>query len=57
MVNFVVYFNIIHLMRKPEFCICENKGPDQLRTSLAADQGRCFYCFDSIIPLICKSEI
>ena len=29
-------------MRKPAFCICENKGEDQLRSNCAADQRLCF---------------
>ena len=30
------------IMRKPAFCICENKGADQLRGSRVADQRLCF---------------
>ena len=29
-------------MRKPEFCLCENKGADQLRNNCEADQRLCF---------------
>ena len=29
-------------MRKPAFCICVNKGADQLGGSRAADQRLCF---------------
>ena len=29
-------------MRKPDFCICENKDADQLRGSRKADQRPCF---------------
>ena len=29
-------------MRKPTFCICENKGADQLRSYCEADQRLCF---------------
>ena len=39
-------------MRKPTFCICENKDADQ-RT----DQRHCFRNIDSTIPLLSKSEI
>ena len=35
-------------MRKPDFCICENKD---------ADQCLCFRYMDSTIPLLPKSEI
>ena len=32
-------------MRKPAFCICENKDADQLRGNREADQRLCFrYC-------------
>ena len=29
-------------MRKPAFCICENKDADQLRSNREADQQLCF---------------
>ena len=44
-------------MGKPAFCICENKGADQLRSNRAADQRLCFRYTDSTIPLLHKSEI
>ena len=44
-------------MRKPVFCICENKHADQLRSNCAADQRICFRFIDSKIPLLSKSEI
>ena len=44
-------------MRKPAFCICENKGADKLRCNCAADQRLCFSCIDSTFPLLHKSEI
>ena len=44
-------------MRKPAFCICENKDADQLRGNRKADQRPCFRCKDSTIPLLPKSEI
>ena len=43
-------------MRKPTFCICENKDADQLRNR-EADQRLCFRYMDSIITLLLKSEI
>ena len=30
------------VMRKPAFCICENKDADQLRGNREADQRLCF---------------
>ena len=43
--------------RKPTFCICENKDPDQLRGNREADRRLCFRYIDSTIPLLPKSEI
>ena len=39
-------------MRKPTICICENKGADQLRGNLEADQRLCFRYSDSTVPLL-----
>ena len=41
-------------MRKPAFCICENKETDQLRGNREADQRHCFRFIDSTIPLLSK---
>ena len=46
-----------HVMRKPDFCLCENKGADQLRSNCKVDQHLCFPNTDSTIPLLLKSEI
>ena len=43
-------------MRKPGFCICENKDADQLRSYCAAGQHLCFRYMDSAIPLLSKSK-
>ena len=46
------------VVRKPDFCICENKdadqlrGHDQLQGDGEADQGLCFRYIDSTIPLL-----
>ena len=45
------------VMRKPAFCMCENKDADQLRCNREADQRLCFRYKDSTIPLLPKSEI
>ena len=45
------------VMRKPAFCICENKDADQLRGNREADQRLCFRYTDSTIHLLPKSEI
>ena len=39
------------------FCICENKGADQLHSDCAADQHIIFSYIDSTISLLSKSEI
>ena len=44
-------------MRKPDFCQCEIKGTDQLRSNCKADQRLCFHYMDGAIPLLPKSEI
>ena len=44
-------------MRKPAFCIYENKDADQLRGNREADQRLSFRYKDSTIPLLPKSEI
>ena len=45
------------IMRKPAFCICENKDTDQLCGNRTADQRLCVRYIDSTIPLLSKSEI
>ena len=44
-------------MKKKDFCLCENKGADQLRSNCEADQRLSFRYMDSTIPLLLKSEI
>ena len=44
-------------MRKPDFCLCENKDADQLCSNCTADQRLCFHETDSTIPLLVESEI
>ena len=45
------------VVRKPAFCICENKDADQLPGNREADQRICFRYTDSTIPLLPKTEI
>ena len=45
------------VVRKPAFCICENKDVDQLRGFREADQRLCFRYTDSTISLLAESEI
>ena len=49
--------HLSRVMRKPAFCICENKDADQLRGNREADQRLCFNYIDSTIPLLSKSVI
>ena len=46
--RYVLYgdLNMSHVMRKPAFCICENKGADLLHGNCAADH------IDSTMPLL-----
>ena len=46
-----------HLVRKTDFCICENKDADQLRGNREADQRLCFPYSDSTISLLPKYKI
>ena len=52
----VIITNMSCVMRRPAFCICENKGADQLRRHRTAYQGLCFRYIGSTIPLLPKSE-
>ena len=49
--------NMNRRMEKPTICIGENKGADQLRGNLEADQRLCFRYTDSTLPLLSKSKI
>ena len=51
------YHDLSLVVRKPAFCICENKDADQLRGNREADQRLCFRYIDSTISLLSKSEI
>ena len=43
------------VMRKLDFCLCENKDADQLRSNCEADQRLCFRYSDSTIALLLVS--
>ena len=45
------------ITRETAFCICENKGADQLHDYRAADQLLFFRYIGSTIPPLLKSEI
>ena len=44
-------------VRKPDFCLCENKDADQLRGNREADQRLCFRYIDSTMPLLTKYKL
>ena len=50
-------YYVSRIVRKPDFCLGENKGADQLRGNREADQRLCFRYTDSTISLLLKSEI
>ena len=51
------FYQMSRVVRKPDFCICENKDADQLRGNREADQRLCFRYTDSTIPLPPKSKL
>ena len=53
----LIFYKMSPVMRKPAFCICENKDADQLRGNREADQRLYFRYSESTIPLLPKSEI
>ena len=52
-----ILLNMSRVVRKPDFCICENKDADQLRGNREADQRLCFRYINSTIPLLSRYEI
>ena len=51
------HINMCRVMRKPDFCLCENKCADQLCRNCTADQRLCFRYTDSTISILLKFEI
>ena len=45
-----IYEAMSRAVRKPAFCICENKDADHFRGNREADQRLCFRYIDSTIP-------
>ena len=45
-------YKVSRIMRNPDFCLCQNKSTDQLRSKCTADQRICFRYKDSAIPLL-----
>ena len=50
-------YQVSHIVRKRNFCLCGNKGVDQLSSNYEADQRLCFCYTDITIPLLLKSGI
>ena len=50
------FLMLSRVVRKPAFCICENKDADQLRGNREADQRLYFRYIDSTISLVPKYE-
>ena len=50
-------FQMTRVIRKPDFCICENKVADQLRGDREADQSLRFRYTYSTTRLLPRSEI
>ena len=51
----LLIFSVTHMspvMRKRDFCLCENKGADQLHSNCKADQRLCFGYMDSTTPTL-----
>ena len=55
--KFKTSLKLSRIVRKPDFCLGENKGADQLRGNREADQRLCFRYSDSIIPLLLIAKI
>ena len=53
----VILNTLSRVVRKPDFCLCGNKGADQLRSNCEADQRLCFRYTDSTVSLLLESEI
>ena len=43
--------------KKKDFCLCQNKGADQLCSNCTADQRLCFHYADSTIPPLLVAKI
>ena len=52
----MLQFHTSRVVRKPAFCICENKVADQLRGNCEADQRLYLRYTDSTMPLLPKSK-
>ena len=53
--KYMCVYHLSHVMREADFCLCENKGADQLCSNCTADQRLCFRYRDSTIPLLLRA--
>ena len=44
--------HLSRIVRKPDFCLCKNKGADQLRSNREADQRLCFRYTSTLINFL-----
>ena len=51
--NIIIFSGVL---RRPDFCICENKCVDQLCSNCTAEQRLCFRYTDGTIPIL-KSKL
>ena len=51
------HYYMTHVMRKPAFFKCQDKGANQPYGNYTADQCLCFRYIANTIPLLSKSEI
>ena len=52
-----MYYHMSHAIRKPDFCICEHKGTDQLCSNCTADQHLGIRYTDSTFPALLIPKI
>ena len=57
MINSKCFSHLSRVMRKQDYCLCENKGADQLCSYCTADQCLCFHYKDSMIPSLLIPKI
>ena len=55
--NLIKNCEMSRIMRKPAFCICENKDADQFCDNCETDQHHCFCYMDSTISLLPKPNL
>ena len=49
-IDIFIFCEMSRIMRKADFCSCENKSADQLRSNCEVDQRLCFNYMDRTTP-------